>query len=170
VCRRDRRAFDKPPGALRGCLGFLHSRTRQRGVAAQNATRLHFADRTDLREKSERANLDDVATAQNLLTRFDLLLIDESAICCRWQPPPLTSVKVAKSECRYLRTGVQRKTVTQTSLYASTVFYSRVLSTVIPNGVGMIRIEIDPIAELINLRAHVGVWAAIAVTYISGLR
>jgi len=39
-----------------------------------------------------------------------------------------------------------------------------------PNGVGMIRIEINQIAELINLRSSVGVWAVIAVTYISGLR
>jgi len=40
----------------------------------------------------------------------------------------------------------------------------------LPNGVGVIRIEIGQIAELINLRSNVGVWAAIAVTYISGLR
>jgi hypothetical protein len=40
----------------------------------------------------------------------------------------------------------------------------------LPNGVGMIRIEINQIAELINLRSSFGVWAVIAVTYISGLR
>ena len=34
----------------------------------------------------------------------------------------------------------------------------------------MIRVEIDRIAGFINLRSNVGVWAAIAVTYISGLR
>jgi hypothetical protein len=34
----------------------------------------------------------------------------------------------------------------------------------------MIRIEINQIAELINLRSSFGVWAVIAVTYISGLR
>jgi hypothetical protein len=41
---------------------------------------------------------------------------------------------------------------------------------VLPNGVGMIRIEINQIAELINLRSSFGVWAVIAVTFISGLR